>query len=196
MARPKDQVGLDHALTIQAPAEKIVSAFFVPAALANWWDVAVAVTTPRVMGPYTIEWAPSDERDELLGQLGGVFHGTVMEHHKEKGFFVADAYWLPPEGEPIGPMSLIVTCTRREAQRRLVDTIRGRGPNVATNPTTGEPLPPVPFHQLHIVQTGFDPQSERWRRYYEILGTGMPMVLDRLKQYLEHGKGAWDLGAW
>jgi hypothetical protein len=119
-----------------------------------------------------------------------------MEHHPEKGFFVADAYWLPPEGEPIGPMAMIVTCTRREAQRSLVDTIRGRGPNLATDPVTGTPRPPAAFTQLHVGQTGCDPASDRWRRYYEILQVGFPLVLDRLKQYLEHGKGVWDLGAW
>ena len=196
MARRKDHVGLDYALTIGAPASKIVSAFFSPAALAAWWDAAASITTPRVMGPYAIEWPPTDERDDMLGQLGGVLHGTIMEHHPEKGFFVADVYWLPPEGEPIGPMALFVTCSRRESQRSLVDSLRGRGPNAATNRATGEPLPPVPFTELHVVQTGLDAESERWRRYYEILGEGMPAALDRLKQYLEHGRGAWDLGAW
>ena len=42
------------------------------------------------------------EVDEVLGRLGGVFHGTVIEFAEGAGFFIADAWWIPPEGEPIG----------------------------------------------------------------------------------------------
>jgi hypothetical protein len=44
------------------------------------------------------------------------------------------------------------------------------------------------------VQTGYE-DSERWKHYYEILGAGWPTALEKLKRYLEHGKGAWDLRA-
>ncbi len=166
----RDQPGFDHSLTIAAPASKVVAAFFTPASLSGWWDVVASVTTPRLLGAYAIEWTPSEDRDELLGQLGGVFHGTVMEHNPERGFFVADAYWLPPEGEPIGPMAFTVSCKRRRQA--------------------------LPATDLHVTQTGLDTESERWIRYYEILRAGFPGALERLKHYLEHGKGAWDLGAW
>ena len=70
-----------------------------------------SVTTPRVLGPYAIEWPPTDYRDDVLGRLGGVFRGTVMQFDAGRGFFVADAFWLPPDGDPIGPMALEVTLT-------------------------------------------------------------------------------------
>ena len=73
----------------------------------------MSVTTPRVLGPYAIEWPPTDFRDDVLGRLGGVFRGTVVQFQLGQGFFVADAFWLPPDGEPIGPMALEVTAAGR-----------------------------------------------------------------------------------
>src|SRR4029077_4944927 len=72
MAKPPT---LDTSIVIAAPASRILKAFFDPNALNAWWRVAHAVTTPRAFGPYAIEWAPTDFRDELLGRLGGVFRG-------------------------------------------------------------------------------------------------------------------------
>ena len=46
-------------------------------ALKAWWQVQHAVVSPRVLGPYAIEWPATDFSDELLGRLGGVFRGTV-----------------------------------------------------------------------------------------------------------------------
>ena len=85
-------------------------AFFNPAALAAWWQTSRSVTVPRVLGAYAVEWEPTEFSDEMLGRLGGTFHGTVMEYKPEREFFVAEAFWLPPDGNPIGPMALEVRC--------------------------------------------------------------------------------------
>src|SRR4029077_5900572 len=79
---------------IAAPPNVVMKAFFEPDALRAWWQVSHAVTTPRPLGPYAIEWPPTDFRDEVLGRLGGVFRGTVMECRHCEGFFVGDALWL------------------------------------------------------------------------------------------------------
>ena len=63
----------------------MLKAFFDPDALGAWWQVAQSVTTPRVLGPYAIEWRPTDYRDEVLGRLGGVFRGTVMQFDARPG---------------------------------------------------------------------------------------------------------------
>ena len=101
--------GVDVSIRIAAPAAVILRAFFEPEALNAWWQVAHAVTTPRTLGPFAIEWPSTHFRDDVLGRLGGVFRGTVMQFDPGHGFFVADAFWLPPDGEPIGPMALTVT---------------------------------------------------------------------------------------
>jgi uncharacterized protein YndB with AHSA1/START domain len=147
--------GLDLEAFIAAPPGIVMRAFFDPQALNAWWQVQHAVTTPRMLGPYAIEWAPTDFRDELLGRLGGVFRGTVMQFHPSQGFFVADAFWLPPDGEPIGPMALHVT-VRPESNGTHV----------------------------RIVQTGFE-DSDRWRRYYDVIGHGWERALSSLKSLLE-----------
>ena len=100
----------DHALLIDAAPTRVLAAFFDPDALAVWWQVVRSVTTPRPMGVYAVEWAPTADADEILGRLGGVFHGTVMEYLPGRELFVADAWWLPPDGDPIGPMALAVSC--------------------------------------------------------------------------------------
>ena len=141
---------------IAAPPLVVMKAFFEPDALRAWWQVAHAVTTPRPLGPYAIEWPPTDFRDEVLGRLGGVFRGTVVECRQGEGFFVADAVWLPPDGEPIGPMALQVT-------------LRPEG-NGGT--------------RVRVTQTGFE-ESARWRRYYEVIGFGWQRALTSLKSLLE-----------
>lgn len=147
---------LDVTAVIAAPPAVVMKAFFEPAALRAWWQVSHAVTTPRPLGPYAIEWPPTDFRDEVLGRLGGVFRGTVVEFRQEEGFFVGDAIWLPPDGEPIGPMALQVT-------------LRPEGEGGT---------------RVRVTQTGFE-ESARWRRYYEVIGFGWQRALISLKSLLE-----------
>jgi len=133
-----------------------MKAFFEPAALRAWWQVAHAVTTPRPLGPYAIEWPPTEFRDEVLGRLGGVFRGTVVECRPGEGFVVADAVWLPPDGEPIGPMALEVSLKPEGASSTRV----------------------------RVTQKGFE-ESARWRRYYEVIDFGWQRALASLKALLE-----------
>src|SRR2546426_4265853 len=108
---------LDVSVVIAAPAGRILKAFFDPDALGAWWGVAHSVTSPRMLGPYVVEWTPTEFKDEVLGRLGGVFRGTVMQFDQDVGFFVADAFWLPPDGDPIGPMALDVSVTAASSDR-------------------------------------------------------------------------------
>ena len=79
-----------------------------------------------------------------------------MQFQIGQGFFVADAFWLPPDGEPIGPMALEVTLLPE-----------------ATGGT-----------RVRVTQTGFE-ESARWRRYYEVIGFGWTRALTSLKALLE-----------
>jgi len=153
---PDSTPGLDVSAVIAAPPGMVLKAFFDPLALGAWWGVLRAVTTPRTLGPYVVEWPPTDFRDEALGRLGGVFRGTVMQYDAQSGFFVADAYWLPPDGDPIGPMALEVTVT-----------LEGDG---AT--------------RVRVTQNGFE-ESARWRRYYDVVRVGWERALVSLKALLE-----------
>ena len=147
--------GFDTSLLIRAAPSRVIAAFFDPQALAIWWQAVRSVTVPRPFGVYAVEWAPSEFRDELLGHLGGVFHGTVVDVKPGQSFFVADAWWLPPEGEPVGPMGLEVTCTMDG-----------------------------PACRLRVEQHGYE-ESARWRRYYEVIGAGWHSSLAALKRHLE-----------
>jgi len=147
---------LDLTTIIAASPARVLKAFFDADALRAWWQVSHSVTTPRALGVYAIEWAPTDLRDDLLGRLGGVFRGTVVQFRAGEGFFVADAYWLPPEGDPIGPMALEVSISTEGADRTRV----------------------------RVVQTGFD-ESARWRRYYDVMRVGWERALASLKSLLE-----------
>lgn len=151
---------VDRTIVIAAPPERVLQAFFDPDALGAWWNVTHAVTTPRVFGSYAIEWPPTDFRDDILGRLGGVFRGTVTHFQRGHEFFVAEAFWLPPDGDPVGPMALEVTCT----------AVASGG---------------APATRLHVMQSGYD-ESVRWRRYYEVIGHGWERALVSLKALLEH----------
>ncbi|HJZ76450.1 MAG TPA: SRPBCC domain-containing protein [Vicinamibacterales bacterium] len=147
---------LDATAVIAAPPGVVMEAFFDPDLLRAWWQVARSVTTPRPLGPYALEWVPTELRDEVLGRLGGVFRGTIVECRRGEGFLVADAVWLPPDGEPIGPMALHVTF-RPEGEAKTL---------------------------IRVMQTGYE-ESARWRRYYEVIDLGWQRALASLKSLLE-----------
>jgi hypothetical protein len=135
----------------------VLRAFFDPAALAEWWRVERAVTVPRVLGVYAVEWATTPFHDDLFGPLGGVLYGTVMDYRPDREFLVAEVHWLPPASEPVGPMALHVSCTRP--------------PNAAVT-------------RLRVLQTGGD-DSPRWLHYYSIMASGWTGSIAALKDYLE-----------
>jgi len=145
-----------HSLTINAPPAVVLDAFFDQEALAEWWQVTRSLCVSRPLGVYAVEWDATEWRDDVLGRLGGAFKGTVIEFKPGREFFVADAYWLPPDGEPIGPMAFEVTCSLVS-----VNTV------------------------LHVRQSGFEEDSKRWSRYYDIISTGLTVALDKLKKHVE-----------
>jgi len=146
----------DHTMLINAAPTRVLAAFTDPDALAIWWRAARSVTAARVMGVYAIEWGPTVDADEVLGRLGGIFHGTVMEYLPGRELFIGNAWWIPPEGDPIGPMALSVSC-------------RMDGPAC----------------RLRVHQSGFE-ESARWRRYYTVIAGGWRSSLAALKEYVEH----------
>ena len=152
--------GVDEAVEINATPRIVLDAFFDAPMLAKWCRTVRSVTTPRMLGPYALEWPTTDDRDEVLGRLGGVLRGTVMQFEPTRGFFVADVFWLPPDSGPIGPMALDVTCT-------LCLTADGR-----------------PATRVRVVQNGFE-DSLRWRRYYEVGASEWRRALESLKILLE-----------
>ena len=145
----------EHSLLINAAPTRVLAAFFDPHALGIWWQVTRSVTTPRPMGVFAVEWPATPDADEILGRLGGVFCGRVMDYQPGREFFVADAWWLPPDGDPIGPMALEVTC-------------RMDGPAC----------------RLLVKQTGFE-DTPRWRRYYMLISGGWRSSLAALKEHVE-----------
>ncbi len=144
-----------HSLTIDAPPAAVLDAFFDADALVAWWQVKRSLCVPRALGSYAVEWEPTEWRDQVLGRLGGAFRGTVIEFQPGREFFIADAYWLPPDGDPIGPMAFTATCTPH-GDRTV----------------------------LHVRQSGWE-KSVRWSRYYEVVATGLTLALDALKKHVE-----------
>jgi uncharacterized protein YndB with AHSA1/START domain len=147
----------EHELHIVAPAAVVFDCFFSPDALRAWWQAVRSVTTPVPFGVYAVEWATTPYRDDLLGALGGVLHGTVVDVRPGQRFLVADAWWVPPEGEPLGPMALEVSCH-----------------------------PESDGCRLHVRQEGYEP-SPRWRRYYAVASRGWQIALAALKRHVEGG---------
>lgn len=151
----KNPTSFEHTLSIAAPPAAVFQAFFNPRALAIWWQAARSVTTPVALGVYAVEWKTSEWADDRLGPLGGVFHGTVIDVREGREFTVAECWWLPPSGDPIGPMSLHVICEAAGGGCTL--TVRQRG---------HEPSP-------------------RWDRYYELMARGWHSSLWALKRLAE-----------
>lgn len=154
---PAAGLNVEHTIIIQAPPERVLAAFFNPEDLREWWQVIRSVTVPRPLGTFAVEWASTDFQDDLLGHLGGTFHGTVIEFRPGSEFFVGDAYWQPPQGEPIGPMALEVQCRPQGA------------PHIT---------------RLSVRQSCED-DGPRWQRYFEVVSAGWQRALSELKAYLD-----------
>jgi uncharacterized protein YndB with AHSA1/START domain len=145
---------------IRAMPARVLQAFFDPPDLAAWWQVVRSIAVPRPLGAYAVEWAPTEFTDDLLGRLGGTLHGTVMDYEPKRTLFIADAYWQPPEGDPIGPMALEIQC-------------RPHGDI---------------FHTLLTVRMSGEDDGPRWQRYFEIMTAGWERALADLQRHLEKEK--------
>jgi uncharacterized protein YndB with AHSA1/START domain len=160
---------LERAIRIRSTPARVLSAFFQPRDLAVWWDVSNAVTMPRPLAPYAVQWPPTHFTDDVLGRLGGTLHGTMIDYREGASFFLADLYYTPPEGGPIGPMAL-------EIETRPVEDGR----------TT----------ELVVRQSAED-AGPRWQRYFAVMGEGWERALDALREHLEwsgvrpHRGSAW-----
>ena len=144
---------------VQAPVARVMQAFFSHTDLAYWWEAERSVTVARPSGPYAITWPASDSRDEMLGQLGGTLHGTVMDYTPDRALFVADVYWQPPAaGDPLGPMALEIMC---------------------------QPDSDPQFTRVTVRQSASD-EGPRWQRYFALTEHGWTDALATLKDYLEN----------
>jgi len=76
---PPPPPSFQHSLLVKAAPTRVVSAFFDPEALSYWWQAVRSVTIPRPLGIYAIQWEPTPFSDEILGPLGGAFHGTIVD---------------------------------------------------------------------------------------------------------------------
>lgn len=148
---------LQRAMRIRSTPGRVLAAFFDPNDLAIWWETSHAVTVARPLAPYAVQWPPTSFTDEVLGKLGGTLHGTVMDVREGASFFLAEVYYTPPEGAPIGPMAI-------EVQVRALDEGRST--------------------ELAIRQSG-DDEGPRWQRYFAIMGDGWDRALEMLKEHLE-----------
>jgi uncharacterized protein YndB with AHSA1/START domain len=148
-----------HSLTIEAPPAAVLDAFFDADALAAWWRVKRSLCIARQLGVYAVEWEPTEWRDDTFGRLGGALRGTVIDFKRDREFFIADLFWLPPDGDPVGPMALEATCTQH-------------------GQTT----------VLHVRQSGWE-NSPRWTRYYELIATAFSHALEELKRHVESTSG-------
>jgi len=155
MTTERQAPGVDQSILISAPPARVLGAFFDAEALSRWWQTSRSITTPRPLGVYAVEWDTTPDTDEVLGRLGGVFYGVIAEYRPGRELFVADAWWLPPDSEPVGPMSLQVTCVMEGQSCRL-----------------------------RVRQTGYD-ESSRWQRYYGLIDRGWQSSLAALKTHLE-----------
>ena len=142
---------------IQAPPARVMQLFFTEADLKGWWGATRAFTVPRPLGMFAIEWEPTDFRDEILGRLGGTLHGSVIDFRANTSFFLAEAYWQPPDGEPIGPMAIDVQCRPHGNGRLTMVTVKQSG----------------------------EGEGPRWERYFQIMNRGWEGALEEMRLFID-----------
>ena len=62
---------IEQRIVIGTTAVRALGAFFDASDLASWWHATRSVTVPAPLGPFAIQWTPTDFADEVLGRLGG-----------------------------------------------------------------------------------------------------------------------------
>lgn len=142
---------------IAAPPARVMQAFFSEPDLKGWWGVTRSFAVPRPLGMYAIEWPSTDFKDEVLGRLGGALHGTVMDFRANASFFLAEVYWQPPDGDPVGPMALEVQC-RPHGNGRMT--------------------------MLTVTQSG-EGEGPRFERYFSLMDRGWEGALAEMKAYID-----------
>lgn len=144
-------------LLISAPPARVLTAFFDGTDLMCWWQASRSVTVARPLGAYAVEWQPTEFKDDVLGRLGGTLHGTVIDYRAAASFFLADAFWQPPDGDPVGPMALEIHCRPHGNGRQTMVTVKQSGEN----------------------------HGPRWKRYFDIMDRGWEGALQELKDYMD-----------
>ena len=157
MATQTKVLDVTRTLLIPAPPARVMAAFFNEQDLKQWWQVTKSLTVPRALGMYAIEWQSTDFKDQVLGRLGGAFHGTIIDYRPNGAFFLADAFWQPPDGDPIGPMALEVQARPHGNGRVTLLTVRQSG----------------------------EGEGPRWERYFQIMGHGWEGALQEMKDYMD-----------
>lgn len=157
MATEAKILDVTRAQLVQAPPARVMQAFFTDTDLKGWWGVTRAFAVPRTLGMYAIEWESTDFKDDVLGRLGGSFHGTIVDYRPNAAFFLAEAYWQPPDGDPIGPMALEVQCRPHGNGRQTMVMVKQSG----------------------------EGEGPRWERYFDIMGRGWDGALQEMKNYID-----------
>src|SRR4051794_25592581 len=160
MAVRQPPLKLDVTMDITAFPDIVFGAFFDSTALAVWHGTSRSIAVPRLLGPYVLEWPASVERDEVLGRMGGIFRATVMHVEPNDHLFLADAFWLPPDGGPLGPLAVQITFTPTANREGASSTL------------------------VRVVITGFD-EGVRWKRYLGLATAQWQRALSILKKLLE-----------
>jgi uncharacterized protein YndB with AHSA1/START domain len=158
MSKAAGPPAFEASVVVEVPAARAFQAFINHDDLVYWWAVERSVAVPRASGVYAVTWPASERRDEVLGQLGGTLHGIVMDCTPDRDLFLADVYWQPPSGEPLGPRALEVRC---------------------------EPAADPGSSRITIRQSAGE-DGPRWQRYFSLTKPGWASALDTLKDYLEH----------
>jgi len=160
MAVKEQSLKLDVTLEMSSPVEPVFQAFFDSEVLGAWLATSRAIAVPRLLGPYVLEWPASNERDEVLGRTGGIFRATVMHIDPNDHVFLADAFWLPPDGGPLGPLAVQITFSPKAKPDGRPSTL------------------------VRVVMTGFD-DGVRWKRYLGLTTSQWQNALGVLKMLLE-----------
>ena len=157
MATDAKILDLTRTQLVQAPPARVMQAFFNEADLRGWWQVTRAFAVPRPLGVYAIEWESTDFKYDILGRLGGSLHGMVIDMRPGASFFLANMYWQPPDGDPIGPMALEVQCRPHGNGRQTMVTVKQSG----------------------------EGEGPRWERYFQIMTRGWEAALQEMKDYID-----------
>ena len=115
--RPRS--GFDQELTIDVAPTRAMGAFFDPHALVALVAGHSVGDDASRAGRLRDRMGAVRRRGRGARPAGGRLSRTIVEYIAGTQLFVADAWWLPPDGDPLGPMGLQVSCAAEGSGCRL-----------------------------------------------------------------------------
>jgi uncharacterized protein YndB with AHSA1/START domain len=97
-------------ISVKTNPQDVISAFIDPQKLSKWWQVEKTLIVPKTGGVYTLAWGVSEKGIRYVST------GIIKTYLPDHELMVENFVYLNPDKPFLGPMSLTVRATEKDAK--------------------------------------------------------------------------------